>query len=108
MEQPREYKHLGNPPGQESSIEYASNWGFPRKHPKAYNFRPLFNTSKKGNTKFTSEGMADKKYITPPSSAHQISVKVPAKIFNTLFRKITGSRKQDNKIFSKIWEKLTR
>ena len=28
MEQPREYKHLGNPPGQELGGEYASNWGF--------------------------------------------------------------------------------
>ena len=28
MEQTREYKHLGNPPGKESGGGYASNWGF--------------------------------------------------------------------------------
>ena len=107
MEQPREYKHLGNPPGQESGGEYARKWGLFRQRPKAYKFRPLFNTGKKGNTKFTREGMADTKSRTPPSSARQIYGKVPAKIFNTLFRKSTGRRKQDNERFSKIWGKLT-
>ena len=51
--------------------------------------------------------MADKKYRTPPPSARQIYGKVPEKIFNTLFRKNTGCRKQDNEIFAKIWGKLT-
>ena len=50
--------------------------------------------------------MADKKSRTPPSSARQIYGKVPAKIFNTLFRKNTGCRKQDNERFAKIWETL--
>ena len=52
-------------------------------------------------------GMADKKYRTPPSSAGQIYGKVPAKVFNNLFRKSTGRRKQDNKRFDQIWGKLT-
>ena len=86
---------------------YSSNWGFSRQRPKAYKFRPLFNTSKICNTIFTREGMADTKSRTPPSSAHQIYGKVPAKLFNTLFCKSTGRRKQDNERFSKIWGKLT-
>ena len=72
MEQPREYKHLGNPLGQQSGGRYARNWVFFRQRPKAYKFRILFNTDKKGNTKFTREDMADTKSRTPPSSARQI------------------------------------
>ena len=75
---------------------------------KAYKFRPLFNTSKKGHTHFTRERMVDKKSRTPPYSARKIYGKVPAKIFHTLFRKVTGRWKQDNKIFAKIWGKITR
>ena len=93
MEQPREYKHLGNLPGKESGGEYASNWGFSRQCPKAYKFRNLFNTGKKGNTIFTREGTTDTKSRTRTSSSCQIYGKVPAKIFNILFRKITGRRK---------------
>ena len=48
MEQPLKYKHLGNPPWQDSGGQYASKWGFPRYRPKANDFRPLFDTSKKG------------------------------------------------------------
>ena len=106
MEQPREYKHLCNPPEQESGGVYARKWGLFRQHPKAYKCIPSFNTGKKLNKKITGEGMADTKSRTPPFSACQIYGKVPAKIFNTLFRKSTGRRKQDNKIFSKIWGKL--
>ena len=51
--------------------------------------------------------MVDTKSRTPPYSARQIYGKVPAKIFNTLFLKSTGRRKQNNKIFAKIWGKLT-
>ena len=101
MEPPREYKHLENPPGKESGGEYASKWGLFRQIPKAYKFGPLFNTGKKGNTTFTREGMVDTKPRTPPYSARQIYGKVPAKIFNILFRNITGRRKQNNKRFSK-------
>ena len=107
MEPPRKNKHLGNPPGQESGGGYARKWGLFRQHLKAYKFIPLFDTGKKGNTQFTREAMADKKSRTPPSSARQIYGKVPAKVFNTLFHKITGRSKQNNKIFAKIWGKLT-
>ena len=107
MEPPREYKHLGNPPGQKSEGEYERKWGLFRKRPNAYKFRLLFNTGKKGNTQFTREEMADTKPRTSPSSARQIYGKVPAKIFNTLFCKSTGRRKQNNERFAKIWEKLT-
>ena len=67
MEQPREYKQLGNPPGQELGGEYASNWFFSRQRTKAYKFRLLFNTSKNRNIKFTREGMAEKntEYLHP-------------------------------------------
>ena len=108
MEQPREYTHLGNTSGQDPREEYASKWGLFRQHPKAYMFITFFNTGKKGNTKFRREGMADTKPITPPSSACQIYGKVPAKIFNTLFLKSTGRRKQDNEKLARIWGKLTR
>ena len=108
MKPPIEYKHLGNPPGQESGGRgYASKWGLFRQRQKAYKFIPLCNTGKKGHIKFTSEGMADTKSRTPPFSARQIYGKVLAKIFNTLFRKSTGRRKQNNKRFAKIWRKLT-
>ena len=92
MEQPREYKHLGNPLGKESGGEYSSNWGFSRQRTKAYKFRPLFNTSKKGNKNLQGKGRKTQKYRTPPSSDRQIYGKFPAKIFNTLFRKSTGSQ----------------
>ena len=107
MELPREYKHLGNPPGQKSGGGYASKWGLFRQRPKSYNLRPLCNTGKKENAKFTRERMIDTKSRTPPSSARQIYGKVPARIFNTLFRKSTGRRKQNNERFAKIWGKLT-
>ena len=81
--------------------------GFSRQHPNSYKFSPLFNTCKKGNKTFTRERMSDIKSRILPSSACQIYGKVPAKIFNTLFRKSTGSRKQNNEIFTKIWGKLT-
>ena len=97
-----------NPPWQDSGVGYASKWGFSRKRPKANKFRPLLNTSKKGNTTFTREGMVDTKLRTPPSSARQIYGKFPEKIFHTLFCKGIGRGKQDNKIFAKIWGKLTR
>ena len=61
---------------------------------------------KKGNTRFTREGMEDKKSRTLPSSARQIYGEVPAKIFNTIFPKSTGRSKQNNEIFAKIWRKL--
>ena len=93
MEPPKEYKHLGNPPGEKSGGEYASKWGLFRQRPKAYKSRPLFSTGNKGNKKFTIEGMTDTRSRTPPSSARQIYGKVPAKIFNTLFRKNNGRRK---------------
>ena len=48
---------------------YASKWGLFRQRPKAYKFRPLCNTGKKGNKIFTREGTADTKSRTPPSSA---------------------------------------
>ena len=67
--------------------------GFFRQRPKANKFRSLFNTSKKGNAKFTREGMIDTKSRTPPSSARQIYGKVPAKIFHILFHRGIGSRK---------------
>ena len=51
--------------------------------------------------------MANTKSRTQPSSDSKIYGKVPAKIFKTLFRKSTGIRKQNNKIFAKIWGKLT-
>ena len=51
--------------------------------------------------------MVDTKSRTPPSSACKIYGKVPPKIFNTLFRKSTGRRKQNNEIFVKRWGKLT-
>ena len=86
---------------------YARKWGFSRQRPKAKTFRPLFNTGKKGNTKFTREVVSGAKPRTPPSSARQIYDKVPAKIFHTLFRKVIVRRKQDNDIFVKIWGKLT-
>ena len=107
MEQPIEYTHLGNPTGKESGGKYASNCFLSSKIPKAYKFRPLFKKSKKENTKFTREFMEDKKPRTPPFIARQVYGKVPAKIFNTLFLKITGRRKQDKERFSKIWGKLT-
>ena len=47
--------------------------------------------------------MADTKPRTHPSIACQIYGEVPEKIYNTLFRKITGRRKQDNGRFDKIW-----
>ena len=106
MEQPRWYKHLGNPPGQESGGGYARKWGLFRQRPKSCKFIPLLNTDKKGNTKFTREGIADTKSRTPPSSAHQIYGEVPAKIFNTLFGKIAGCKKQNNERFAKIWGEL--
>ena len=86
---------------------YASKWGFSRQRPKENKFTPLFNTSKKGNAKFTRGGVADTKPRTLPSIARQIYDKVPAKIFHTLFRKVIVRRKQDNEIFVKIWGKLT-
>ena len=107
MEPPREYKHLGNPPGKESGGGYARKWGLFRQSPKAYKFRPLFNTGNKCNTRFTGEEIADTKSRTPSSSARQIYGKFTAKGFNTLFRKSTGRRKQNNEIFAKIWGKLT-
>ena len=51
--------------------------------------------------------MADTKSRIPPSSALRIYGKFPAKTFNDLFLKSTGRRKQNNKIFSKIWGILT-
>ena len=71
-------------------------------------FRPLFNTSKKGNAKYTREGMVDTKTITPPSRAHQIYAKVPAKIFQTLFCKGIDRGKYEKEIFTKIWGEITR
>ena len=79
-----------------------------QKRPKAKKFKPLFNTSKRGNAKFTREGMTDTKPRTPPSSACQIYGKVTAKILHILFCKVIDRGKQDNEIFSKIWGKLTR
>ena len=108
MEQPREYKHLENPPGKDSGGGYASKLDFSRQRPKANKFRLLFNTSKTGDSKFTREEMADTKPRTLPSSALPIYGKVPAKIFHTLFCKGIGRKKQDNGIFAKIWGKLTR
>ena len=68
--------------------------GFFRQRPKSNKFRPLFNTSKKGNAKSTREGMADTKPRTPPSSACQIYGKVPAKISRPYFAKVlmTGNK----------------
>ena len=71
-------------------------------------FRPLLNTSNKGNEKFTKEGTEGTKPRTPPSIARQIYGKVPTKIFHNLFHKVIGRRKQDNEIFANIWDKLTR
>ena len=76
--------------------------------PKANGFRPLLNTNKKGNKKSTREGMSGAKPRTPPSSAHQIYVKVPAKIFHNLFFKSIDCKRKDSERFTKIWGKLTR
>ena len=108
MEQPRECKHLGNPPGQYSVGEYARKWGFSRQRPNANKFIPLFNTSKKRNAKLTREGMADTKPRTPPSSARQIYGKVPAKIFHTLFWKVIDSQEtRQQKICKNMGETCT-
>ena len=79
---------------------------FTRQRPKANMFRTLFNTSKKGNTQFTREGMIDTQFRILPSSARQIYGKVLEKIFHTLFRKGTGRRKQDNKDFPNYGGKI--
>ena len=107
MEQPREYKHLGNPHGKVQGVNMQSN-GFFRYRPKANKFSPLFNTIKKGNAKFTREGMAGAKPRTPPSSARQLYGKVPANISQTSFFKSIDRGKQDNERFTKIWGQLTR
>ena len=99
MEQPREYKHLGNPPGQDSRVRYASF--FFRQRPNAYKFRPLFNTSKKGSTKYTREGMADKKSRTPPSSARKIYGEVPEKYATPYFAKVLVAGNKTTKYLSK-------
>ena len=89
MEKPRECKHLGNPPWQDSGGGGgASKWGFSRKRPKANNFIPLFNTSKRGDAKFTREGTTDTKPRTPSSSARQIYGKVPEKNSTPHFAKV--------------------
>ena len=69
---------------------------------------PYSTQARKGMKNSQGEGMADTKPRTPPSSAPQIYGKVPAKIFHTLFCKGIDRRKQDNKIFAKIWGKITR
>ena len=65
--------------------EVYNQWGFSRYLPKGNGLRPLLNSSKKGNSKSTREGMAGVKTRTPPSRAHQIYEEVPAKICHTLF-----------------------
>ena len=73
--------------------------------PKSLN--PYATDATKRKTTFTGERMSETKSRTLPSSACQIYGKVPAKIFNTSFRKSTSCRKQNNKIFAKILGKLT-
>ena len=108
MEQPREYEHLGDPPGQDSGGGvggYASNWGFPEL-PKTNKFRPLFNTNKKLNATFTREGMADTKPITPPSSACHIYGKIPEKYFTSYFAKLLVAGNKKTKYFPKYERNL--
>ena len=88
MESPKEYKHLGNPSGEKSGGEYASKWGLFRQRPKAYKFRPLCNTGKKGNTKITRERMADTKYRTPPPVLVKFMAKLLQKYSTPYFAKV--------------------
>ena len=50
-----ECKHLGNTAWQDSGGKCASKWGLFRYCAKSNKFIPLFNTSKKGNSKSTRE-----------------------------------------------------
>ena len=81
---------------------------FPGNIQRPTSLDPYSTQARKGIQHLQREGLADTKFITPPSSACQIYDKVPAKIFHALFRKGNGCRKQDNKIFSKILGKLRR
>ena len=48
MIQLREYKHLGNSPGQESGVEYASNWGIPGNVQRPISLDPYSTQAIKG------------------------------------------------------------
>ena len=67
---------------------------------------PLFNTSKKGNEKFTREGMADTKLRTPPSSDRKIYGKVPAKYSTPYFAKVLVAGNKTTKYLPKYGGKL--
>ena len=48
MEQQREYKYLGNPPGQDSGVEYASNWNFSGNVQRPTSLDPYSTQARKG------------------------------------------------------------
>ena len=79
---------------------------FPGNVQRPKSLDPYSTQTRKAIKILQGKGRKTQKYRTPSSSDHQIYGKFPAKIFNTLFRKRTGRKKQDNKWFAKIWGKL--
>ena len=76
MEQPREYKHLGNPPGKESGGEYVSNWGFSGNVQRPSSLDPYSTQSRKGIQNLQGKGWQTQntEYL------HPVLVKFMAKI----------------------------
>ena len=56
MEQPIEHKYTGNLPGQESGVEYASNWGFPGNVQKPTSLDPYSTQARKWIQKLQGKG----------------------------------------------------
>ena len=101
MEPPREYKHLGNLPGQESGGEYESKWGLFRQRPKAYKFIPLIDTGKKGIQNLQGNGWQTQN----PEQRHPVLVKFMAKFLQKYstpyFSKVMVAGNKTTKYFPK-------
>ena len=79
MEQPIEFKHLGNPPGKDLRGEYASKWVFPGNVQMPKHLYPYSTQARKGMQNPQGKGWQTQKPRTLPSSARQIYGKFSAK-----------------------------
>ena len=106
MKQLREYKHLGNPPGQESGGKYASNWGLPGNVQRPISLDHYSTQARKGIQNLQAKGWQTQN----PEHRHPVLVKFMSKFLKKYstpyFAKVLIRRKQDNDIFAKIWGKF--
>ena len=101
MEQPREYKHLGNPPGQDSGGGYASKWGFPGNVQRPTSLDPYSTQARKG-----IKNLQEKVWQTQkPEHCHPVLVKFMAKFLQKYstpyFAKLLVAGNKTTKYFPK-------